>query len=108
MASDEQYLDYILEQLASLPAGYRPMMGEYLLYYEGKIFGGIYDNRFLLKPTKSLLQSVSNPTKEIPFPGGKPMVLVENPEDSDRLIPLIRQMAEELPCAKSTCHYKYF
>ena len=54
MSSDKNYLEYVLEQLSELEdISYRSMMGEYILYYKGRIFGGIYDDRFLVKPTKT-------------------------------------------------------
>ena len=54
MASSKDYLDFILEQLSELDdITYRAMMGEYIIYYRGKVVGGIYDDRFLVKPVKS-------------------------------------------------------
>lgn len=84
MASTKDYLDFVLEQLADLPdIDYRAMMGEFIIYYRGKVVAGIYDNRFLIKNTPSAKKLVPNATLEIPYPGGKPMIMVpdiENPE----------------------------
>ena len=57
MASSKEYLHFILEQLSDLDdVSYRPMMGEHILYYRGKIIGGIYDDRLLVKKTRSALE----------------------------------------------------
>ena len=67
MASSKQYLEFILEQLSNLKdISYRAMMGEYIIYYQGKIVGGIYDDRFLVKPTKSAITMMPNATMELP------------------------------------------
>jgi len=93
MASSKEFLDFVLEQLSSLPEiTYRAMMGEYIIYYRGKIIGGIYDNRFLVKPTKSAQKILPNATLEIPYDGAKPMIMIqdiENIELLNRLIPCI-------------------
>ena len=79
MSSSKEYLEFILEQLSDLDGiEYRYMMGEYILYYKGKIFGGIYDNRFLIKPIKSAIEFISNAEYEIPYKNGKEMILVDN------------------------------
>ncbi len=104
MASSKEYLDYILEQLelAHLDGiTYRAMMGEYILYRQGKIFGGIYDERFLLKPTKAALALMPDAPREIPYPGAKEMLLVEEAEDSDFLRELIIKTCAELPEPKA-------
>lgn len=84
MASSKDFLEFVLEQLSVLPEiTYRAMMGEYIIYYHGKIVGGIYDNRLLIKPTKSVLKIIPNAKMEIPYPKGRPMVMIpdiENPE----------------------------
>ena len=93
MASSKEYLDFVLEQLSTLPdITYRAMIGEYIIYYRGKIIGGIYDNRFLVKPTKSAQKILPNAPKEIPYDGAKPMIMIsdiENTELLNRLIPCI-------------------
>ena len=84
MSSSKDFLDFVLDQLSVLPdIDYRTMMGEFIIYYRGKIVGGIYDNRLLIKPTESVLKIVPNAKMEIPYPKGKPMVMItdiENPE----------------------------
>ena len=102
MASSKEYLDFILEQLSDLEdITYRPMMGEYILYYRGKIIGGIYDDRFLVKPVKSALDMMPDADREIPYEGAKEMLLVENVEDRAFLKELFEAMYAELPAPKA-------
>jgi len=98
MASKKEYLDYILDQL-SLADGisYRPMMGEYILYCRGKIIGGIYDDRFLVKPVRAAEERMPDALREIPYEGAKEMILVDNTEDREFLRDLITVIAEEIP-----------
>ena len=101
MASSEEYLAFILEQLSELEEiSYRSMMGEYILYYRGKIIGGIYDNRFLLKPVKAVLNQLGQPRLDRPYEGAKEMILLEDLEDKSFLARLIRDMYEVLPAPK--------
>lgn len=101
MASTKDYLDYILEQLSTLDEiTYRAMMGEYILYYKGKVFGGIYNNRFLIKPTKSAKALMPNAPLELPYDGAKEMLLVESIEDKEFLARLLNAMVDELPAPK--------
>ena len=101
MASGKEYLDAVLEALAEMDdISYRPMMGEYILYFRGKVIGGIYDNRFLLKPTKTAVEMVGNPVFELPYEGAKEMLLVEDMEDRELLRELITAMVNELPAPK--------
>ena len=82
MPSTKEYLSFILEQLSYLDGiTYRAMMGEYIIYYRGKITGGIYDDRFLVKPTASALKKCPEASFEIPYPNAKPMLLVDNVDD---------------------------
>lgn len=101
MASSKEYLDFILEQLSLLDGiTWRGMMGEYIIYYQGKIIGGIYDDRFLVKPTKSALAMMPEAEREIPYEGAKEMLLVDNVDSREYLRDLIEAMAEELPAPK--------
>ena len=101
MASTKDYLDYILEQLGGLEdITYRAMMGEYVLYFKGKVFGGIYDNRFLVKPVRSAKALMPSAPFELPYEGAKPMLLVENPDDREFLTELISAMFSDLPYPK--------
>ena len=101
MASTKDYLNYVLEQLSGLEdISYRAMMGEYILYYQGKVFGGIYDNRFLVKPTKSARAMMPEAAYELPYEGAKEMLLVDNIDDREFLAELVRAMADELPAPK--------
>ena len=101
MASSKEYLAFILDQLSELDEmSYRPMMGEYILYYRGKIIGGIYDNRLLLKPVKVVLDQLGQTRFERPYEGAKEMILIEDIEDKSCLIRLIKEMYEVLPAPK--------
>ncbi len=101
MPSSKEYLDFILEQLSNLEnVTYRAMMGEYIIYYNGKIVGGIYDDRFLVKPTKSAIAMMSNATMEIPYKGAKEMLLVDEVDNKYFLIELFNVMYKELPAPK--------
>ena len=101
MASGKDYLDYILGQCSELDdISYRPMMGEYILYYRGKVIGGIYDNRFLIKPTESAVKRMPHAPMELPYEGAKEMLLVEEVEDKSFLKELLESVYEELPAPK--------
>ncbi len=101
MASSKDYLEYVLDQLSSLDdISYRAMMGEYIIYYQGKIVGGIYDDRFLVKPTKSALDLMPDASRELPYEGAKEMLLVEDIDDRDFLKELLNAMVDELPAPK--------
>ena len=101
MASSKEYLDFILEQLSNLKdITYRAMMGEYIMYYHGKIVGGIYDDRFLIKPTKSTMKMMPNASKETPYKGAKEMLLVDEVDNKDFLTKLFNAMYKELPTPK--------
>ncbi len=101
MASSKQYLEFILEQLSELAGvSARGMMGEYILYYNGKIVGGIYDDRLLVKPTKSARTLLPDASFELPYEGAKEMLLVDNVDDRAFLTALFRAMARELPTQK--------
>ena len=98
MASSREYLDFILEQLSSLEGiSHRAMMGEYIIYYRDKVVGGIYDDRFLVKPVEVALKMMPDAQMEIPYEGAKPLVAVDNVEDREFLQNLIEAMYDELP-----------
>lgn len=101
MASSKEYLAFILEQLSNLEnITHRAMMGEYILYYQGKIIGGIYDNRLLIKPTKSAINAMPTTTYESPYEGAKEMLLVDEVDDKTFLTELFNAMVDELPAPK--------
>lgn len=101
MASTKDYLEYVLEQLGELSdVSYRAMMGEYILYYQGKVVGGIYDNRFLVKQTKSAKEMMPDAPLELPYEGAKEMLLIEDIEDREFLGKLFDKMVDELPASK--------
>ena len=102
MASSKDYLDFILDQLSGLDGiSSRAMMGEYILYYRGKIFGGIYDDRFLVKPTPSARTMMPQAEKEQPYEGAKEMLFVDEVENREFLRELLDAMYEELPASKA-------
>ena len=101
MASSKDYLDFILDQLSELESiTYKVMMGEYIIYYHGKVVGGIYDDRFLVKPTKSAVAMMPDAEMELPYEGAKEMLLVDNVENREFLRELLEAMYEELPAVK--------
>ena len=101
MASNREYLDFILDQLLPLQGvSYKAMMGEYILYYRGKTVGGIYDDRLLVKPTASARRLLPEARSELPYEGAREMLLVENVEDRAFLTRLLDAVAEELPAPK--------
>lgn len=102
MASSKEYLSFIKEQLSELDdVAYRAMMGEYIIYYRGKIVGGIYDDRLLVKPTCSARGYMPDAAAEPPYEGAKEMLLVDNVDDREYLAELFRAMYDELPMPRS-------
>ena len=98
MASKKEYLAFVLEQLSDLDdISYRAMMGEYIIYYKGKIIGGIYDDRFLVKPVTSAKVLMPDSVMELPYDGAKEMLLVDNIDDKAFLCELFNAIADELP-----------
>ena len=101
MASSKEYLNFISEQLSDLEEiTYRSMMGEYIVYYRGKIVGGIYDDRFLVKSVKSAIAYMPNAKYELPYDGAKEMLLVDDVDNKDFLTGLFNSMYDELPAPK--------
>ena len=102
MASHKEYLDFILEQLSALEnVTYRAMMGEFIIYYRGRIIGGIYDDRFMVKPTKAAIARMPDADREVPYEGAKEMLLVDNVDSREFLTELLEAMVEELPAPKA-------
>ena len=98
MASTKVYLDFILEQLSDLDEiSSRAMMGEHILYYRGKVFGGIYDDRLLVKSVPAAVKLMPDATMELPYDGAKKMLLVDDVDNREFLCELVRSMWEELP-----------
>lgn len=101
MASSKEYLSFILEQLSGLDdITYKAMMGEYIIYYRGKIIGGIYDDRLLVKPTKSALKYMPTATYDLPYDGAKEMLFVDEVDSKEFLTKLFEAMYDELPLPK--------
>lgn len=103
MASSKEYLNFILEKLSGLEEiSYRKMMGEYIIYYRGKVIGGIYDDRFLIKPVKVAVKNIPDGVYEKPYEGAKEMLLIDfdNIGNEQFLIKLFKDMYKELPEAK--------
>ena len=91
MASTKEYLDFVLEQLS---------MGEYILYYRGRIFGGIYDDRLLVKPVPAVMKLMPDASMEFPYDGAKEMILVDDVDNRESLCELVEAMYDELPAPK--------
>ena len=101
MASSKEYLDFILEKLSDLEEiTYRSMMGEFIIYYRGKIVGGIYDESFLVKPVKSAINYMPSARYELPYEGAKEMLLVDEVDDKEFLTGLLNAMYDELPAPR--------
>ena len=102
MASSKEYLEFVLGQLAELDEiTYRAMMGEFIIYYRGKIVGGIYDDRLLVKTVKSAIDYMPEVLYELPYEGTKEMLLVEEVDNREFLTGLFQAMFEELPTPKT-------
>jgi tfoX N-domain family protein len=101
MASSKEYLDFILEQVSELDnVSYKAMMGEFIIYYEGKIIGGIYDDRLLVKPVQSAINYMPNAVCELPYDGATEMLLVDDVDNKEFLIGLFYSMYDDLPAPK--------
>lgn len=101
MASSRDYLEYILDQLSDLDGiSYRAMMGEYIIYYRGKVVGGIYDDRFLVKPVKAVATMMPDADQESPYEGAKEMLVVNGVENREFLSGLLEAMHDELPASE--------
>ena len=101
MVSSKEYLNFILEQLSDLDdVTYRALMGEFIIYYRGKIVGGIYYDRLLVKPVKSAVMYMPEPVYELPYNGAKEMLFVDNVDNREFLTGLFNAMYEELPTPK--------
>ncbi len=101
MASSKEYLEFLLEQLSALEGvTHRAMMGEYILYVDGKIVGGVYDDRLLVKPTPAAVRLMPDAPRELPYEGAKEMLLVEEVDDREFLAALITAVAADLPAPK--------
>jgi len=100
MASSKEYLEFVLEQLSDLNGiSHRAMMGEYVIYYQGKVIGGIYDDRFLVKTTDSARRLLPNAIFELPYQGANEMILVDV-DNRDLLNRLILAIASDLSTTK--------
>ena len=101
MASSKEYLEFVLDQLSLLDEiSYRSMMGEYIIYYQGKIVGGIYDDRFLIKPTKSAKEMMPKAQYETPYDGAKEMLFVDDIDNKDFMNELLNAIVDELPAPR--------
>lgn len=101
MASSKEFLSFILERLSELPeVSFRPMMGEYVLYYRDKVIGGVYDDRFLVKPVPAAVSLMPDAPFGLPYEGGKPMLMVNDVKDRDFLKKLVEATYDDLPAPK--------
>ena len=102
MPSRKDYLNFILEQLSDLnDITYKPMMGEFLIYYRRKLVGGVYDDRLLVKPVKSAISYMPQAEYSLPYEGAKEMLLVDNIDDKEYLAGLFEAMFDDLPMPKA-------
>lgn len=102
MSSSKEYLAFVMDQLSELDdVSYRAMMGEYVIYYRGKVVAGIYDDRFLIKPTKSAVAILPDAPMEIPYSGGHPMIMVTDIENRELLCDLFNAIYADLPAPKT-------
>ena len=100
MATNKEYIDYIAEQFDGEGLTFRQMMGEYLVYYKGKLVGDICDNRLLIKLVESAKRLMSDAEYQLPYEGAKPMILVDKVDDGEFLRELFEEMYPELPTPK--------
>ena len=99
MATSKEYKDFILEQLDLLnDITCKPMMGEFLLYYNGLLFGGIYDDRLLVKIVES--NKKYNMKEQIPYEGAKNMFLVDDVDNKELLKEIVIETCKGLPLKK--------
>ena len=99
MATSKEYKDFIIDQLELLDnITYKAMMGEFLLYYNDVLFGGIYDNRLLVKIVDT--NKKYNMSKQIPYESAKPMYLVEDVDNKELLKEIIIETCKGLPNKK--------
>ena len=104
MASSKEYLQFVLGQLSDLDEiTYRAMMGEFIIYYRGKIIGGIYDDRLLVKPVPVAVKMMPDAEMEPPYDGAKKMILVDDVDNRQFLCELVESMWEELPKKEKKC-----
>ena len=96
MASSADYLSFIMDQLSDADVSSRAMMGEYIIYCKGKVIGGIYDDRFLVKPTETALAMIPDAPMQLPYEGAKPMILVDDVENRQFLRHLVEAISDEL------------
>ena len=105
MASSKEYLEFILGQLSELEEiTYRAMMGEFIIYYRGKIVGGIYDDRLLVKPVKSAISYMPTAPYELPYEGAKEMLLVDEVDNKEFLTGLFNAMYEDFEMLADDCN----
>ena len=104
MASSSEYLEFILEQLSGAEGvSSRAMMGEYIIYIRGRIAGGVYDDRFLVKNTAAARRLLPDAPLEEPYPGAKPMLLVQDIDNKALMAELLEAMYPELPEPRKKC-----
>ena len=95
MASTKEYLDFVLGQINDIDITYKKMMGEYLLYKDGVLFGGIYDDRLLIKPIEKAKELLPNAEYATPYDGAKPMIFCDFVDDSEQLTDFIKKLTDK-------------
>ena len=107
MSSTKEYLGFIMDQLSELDGiRFQAMMGEYILYYRDRVFGGIYDDRLLVKPVPASVRMMPDAATELPYEGAREMLLVGDVDNRAFLCELVRNMWEELPEKKRSVRKK--
>ena len=101
MATSKDFIGYISERFNGNELTFRPMMGEYLVYYKGKLVGDACDNRLLIKPVESVKAFLPDAEYQPPYDGARPLILVENIDDGEFLRALFEKMYPELPEPKT-------
>ncbi len=100
MATSKEFHENLMNSLLEIGASSRAMMGEYVLYFNGKVVGGIYDNHVLIKPVENAKKMLKDAEMIVPYAGAKPLIFVENPEDKEFMFKLFSAMYDELPDPK--------
>ena len=95
MSSTKEYLDFVLGQINGIDITYKKMMGEYLLYKDGILFGGIYDDRLLINPTEKAKELLPNAEYAVPYDGAKPMIFYDFVDDSEQLTDFIKKLTDK-------------
>lgn len=100
MATKQSFLEYVSAQLDGLDVRFRPMMGEYVVYYREKVIGGLYDDALAVKDVPTARALLPDAEPQPPYPGAKGMLFVDRLDDREFLAELFEAMWPELPAPK--------